>query len=312
MNTQVPQLHGDSNDSDTRISLLDVLCFLKGSYKTIAITGVVGVVFSLIYLAITPKQYEATAQIVLAQIGIPNTKYPSTNLSPLGINIEEPALVISRLSLPSSFLGGANSECGFDDRPDSINTMIKTLKFGVIKGVTNVIEIRALGASPEAAKVCANAIFELIKTTQTKILSPYIEEAKILLAYDEVSLQKAKALLSNADKVGSQISGVYLATRDEIHYLLDEIAYLKSVVASSPNRLTHLIAPIYASDTPISPKKWMAFLVGVFGGLLLGFVVALARVKIQSLRTELGALEGIGGGGDRCSRTRINGFSSYE
>lgn len=52
---------------DAQISLLDILCFLKGAYKTILIAGAIGLAVSIAYLAVTPKQYEAIAQIAMAQ-----------------------------------------------------------------------------------------------------------------------------------------------------------------------------------------------------------------------------------------------------
>ena len=89
---------------ESEISLLDILRFLKSAYKTILIFGVLGITLSIAYLVITPKQYEATAQIVMAQIGAANNNN-NNNISPLGINIEEPALLIARLAMPTSING---------------------------------------------------------------------------------------------------------------------------------------------------------------------------------------------------------------
>lgn len=60
--------------SDT--SLIDILRFLKGAYKTICIFGAFGLVAAIIYLVVTPKQYEATAQIAMAQISAPPQQRP--------------------------------------------------------------------------------------------------------------------------------------------------------------------------------------------------------------------------------------------
>ena len=101
MNTQASQLHGDSNDPESEISLIDILRFLKSAWKAIAIFGLTGLALSVAYLAITPNQYEASVQITLAQIGAANN---NNNISPLGVNIEEPALLILRLSSPQAAL----------------------------------------------------------------------------------------------------------------------------------------------------------------------------------------------------------------
>lgn len=49
------------------------------------------------------------------------------------------------------------------------------------------------------------------------------------------------------------------------------------MVTSNQSRATRLIAPIYASDTAIAPKKRVALAAGLFGGLFLGLMLALAR-----------------------------------
>lgn len=271
------------SQSEDEISLPDILSFLKSAWKTITIFGLIGIVLSIAYLVIIPKQYEAVAQIVMAQIGAANN-----NVNPLGVNIEEPALLVSRMSLPTSFTPQTTAACGLADISNSGATLAKGIKLAPAKGVASLVELKTFGPSQEAALSCANAIFELIKTTQSQILMPYIEEAKIKLADDEVRLAKASDLVARADKSGSVMGAVYLSTRDEIRYLLDEITALKNVVTSNQNRMTHLVAPIYASDLPISPKKRMALAGGLFGGLFLGLLIALARQMIARIKSEAG------------------------
>ncbi|QWD87310.1 hypothetical protein AOC06_01640 [Polynucleobacter paludilacus] len=270
---------------ESEISLIDILRFLKSAYKVILVFGVLGIALSIAYLAITPKQYEATAQIAMAQIGTANT-----NINPLGANIEEPALLVSRMSIPTSFTPQTIAACGVDDSGNAGAILSKSIKLTPAKGVANVVELKTFGPSQEVALSCANAIFELIKTTQSQILTPYIDEAKSKLADDELRLAKAKDLVAKADKFGSVMSTAYLSTRDEIRYLLDEITALKNVVTSNQNRTTHLVAPIYASDLPISPKKRIALAGGLFGGLFLGLLIALARQMITRIKSEAGGV----------------------
>lgn len=129
--------------------------------------------------------------------------------------------------------------------------------------------------------------------TQAQILAPYIEEAKTKLADDEGRLIKAKDLVAKADKTGQAVGVAYLSTRDEIHYLLDEITSLKNVVTGNQSRATRLIAPIYASDSPIAPKKRIVLMAGLLGGLFLGLLLASARqmwIKLKADMQEQGQL----------------------
>lgn len=271
-----------NHDDQGEISLLDILRFLKSAWKAIAIFGLIGIAASITYLAITPKQYEAIAQIAMMQISAANN-----NINPLGVNIEEPALLIARLSSPTSFTPPVISACGLGDQANAALALSKSIKLTIPKGVANVVELKTVGQTPQAAQACNLAVFELIKTTQSQIIAPFIEEAKVKLLDAEGHLQKAKDLVAKADKSGSAMGAAYLSTRDEIRYLLDEITALKNVVSSNQNRATRLVAPIYASDAPIAPKKRVALIAGLFGGLCLGLLIALARQMVTKFKGDM-------------------------
>ena len=271
--------------SQDEISLLDILRFLKSAYKTILIFGVLGVVIATAYLAITPKQYEASVQIAMAQ-----TSSANNNISPLGINIEEPALLIARLSSPTSYTPKAIAACGLQDQINAALALSKAIKVTIPKGVANLVDLKTFGESPQVAQDCAQGVFDLIKTTQAQIMAPYIEEAKVKLADDQERLQKAKEVVARSDKSGAAIGASYLSTRDEIRYLLDEITALKNIVTSNQNRATRMVAPIFASDAPIAPKKRMVLAAGVLGGLFLGVLIALARQIVLKLKSAAGGV----------------------
>ena len=282
LSKQSERIQSEDAISDREISLLDILRFLKSAWKAIAIFGLAGIALSIAYLAITPNQYEASVQIAMAQIGAANN---NNNINPLGINIEEPALLISRLSSPTSFAPPVIAACALEGKDNAALALSKSMKLTVPKGVANVVELKTFGLTPQAAQDCALGVFELIKTTQALIVAPYIEEAKIKLADDQERLQKAQDLVVRSDKSGAAMSASYLSTRDEIRYLLDEITALKNVVTSNQNRVTRMVAPIYASDTPIAPKKRMALAVGLLGGLFLGLLLVLARQLVLKLKS---------------------------
>ena len=213
----------------------------------------------------------------------------NNNLNSLGVNIEEPALLIARLSSPSSFSAGAIAACGQQAQSNSALAAVQTIKLTPIKGISNVVELKTVGPTSEAASICAQAIFELIKTSQAQIMAPFIEEAQTRLAEDGIRLDQAKALVAKADKSGAAMSAAYLSTRDEIKYLLDEITTLQNVVSGGQYRATRLVSPIYASDNPVAPKKRIALLSGLLGGLLLGLLIALGRqmwTKLESQHNE--------------------------
>lgn len=272
--------------SDDEIAIADILRFLKSTYKTIIIFGVAGIFLAIAYLAITPNQYEAVSQIAMAQIAAVNNKNDDDNI--LGINIEEPSLLILRLSSPASINTQIMSACGINEGMNSADALSKFIKLKIPKGVANVVELKTFGKSPKAASICSQTIFELIKTTQEQIIAPYIAEAKIKLDDDILRLEKARDLVAKADKSGAAMGATYLSTRDEIRFLLDEIRALNNVVIRNQARATRLITPIYASDTPIAPKKEAALVAGLFGGVFLGLLIAFFRWAIAGINSEAG------------------------
>ncbi len=285
-------MNQNAYSDQSEISLLDILHFFKGTWKVIAITGLAGLIVSVTYLVATPKKFEAVAQIAMAQISAANN---NNSINPLGVNIEEPSLLISRLSFPTSFPPLVLSSCGINESSNLPVTLSKSIKLTLPKGVANVVELKTLGKSSEVALTCARAIFELIKDTQAQMVAPYIADAKIKLDDDMKRLAKAKDLVAKADKQGSAMGAAYLSTRDEISFLLDEITALKNVVSSNHNRATRVIAPIYVSDAPISPKVLFVLVSGLLSGLFLGLILSLmrhmwARLKVDSREQAQGLL----------------------
>jgi len=288
------KMHHQTSDVTDEISLIDILSFLKGAYKTILVFSVLGIAIAIAYLLITPNRFEAVAQIQMAQTSGANNNNNNNNnnnLNSLGVNIEEPALLIARLGSPTSFNEGAIVACGQQAQSNPALATAQTIKLTPIKGISNVVELKTAGPTPQAASICAQAIFELIKTSQAQILAPSLEEAQMRAAEDKVRVAKAQDLVSKADKSGAAMSAAYLSTRDEIKYLLDEITALQNMVSSTQSRATRLVSPIYASDNPVAPKKRIALLSGLLGGLFLGLLIALGRqmwAKLESHNNEAG------------------------
>lgn len=266
--------------TESETSLLDILRFLESAYKTIASTGVLGLAVAITYLSITPKEYEAITQISMAQVS-------NGNNNPLGVNFEEPSMLIVRLSQPTSFTPQVIDICKAGSSFNTGAALTKSIKLTIPKGTPSMVELRTFGPSPQDAQSCAQAIFELIKTTQAQIMALYTEELRIKLRDDEDRLTKARELIIKADKTGSAMSGFYLSTRDEIRFLLDEITSLNNALISSQSRVTRLVAPIYVSDTPIAPKRRIVLMVGLLGGLSFGLLLALFSQMWIKLKTHM-------------------------
>ena len=264
---------------EDEISLKDIIDFLIKSWKTIVTPGLLGVLVSGADLIVTPNQYQATAQIQMAQIGTSN------NTNPLGVNVEEPNLLLARLKLPTTYSVDVINACGFNDSKTPAEDLLQVAKFQTVSNVGSMIELKINSDSKKVAISCAQALFESIKTSQNQIIKPYVEESKALLIKYEARLAISQSLVARADKSGVALSAVYLANRDEVKFLTEEIFRLNAFLITADARQTTLISPIYAADTPL-PKKKKSLIVGLIAGLFLGLLFVMGKKALKTYKAS--------------------------
>lgn len=257
---------------DDEISFNEIIDFLIESWKTIAAVGVLGLLSAVAFIFVTPSQYEAMAQIRIAQIDLGN------NTNPLGVNLEDPNTLISRMKLPTTFSEKEVQACKLEKAKNPTDALANgVFKLTAVKGVVSSVELKTFGESKEEALTCAQAIFEKIKDSQHDIMKPYVEEAKTSLLRYQMRLNDAQSLIARADKSGQALSAVYLANRDELRFLSNETIRLNAIVTGANLLQTKLVSPIYVSDKPVFPKRLASLVQGLLAGFLFGFLYVLAR-----------------------------------
>lgn len=267
---------------DDEISLKDIIDFLVESWKTILGVGILGLLGSLGFLAVTPNHYEATAQIQMAQISSNN----NNNTNSLGINLEEPNLLMIRLRLPTTYSAVEIKACGLEKEKMPAESLVSKSKFSVVKGVGSIIELKIRMESKDQAVICAQALFENIQESQNQIIKPYIDEAKVLLTKYQTRLKEAQELVTRADKSGAALSAAYLAHRDEVKFLTDESIRLNTFITAGDTRQAKLVSPIYASEAAVFPKKKITLMVGLLAGLFLGLLLVMVRKVWNNYRAN--------------------------
>ncbi len=266
---------------EDEISPLDILRFFEQSWKIILLLTAIGPVVAVIYLLTAPKQYEAIAQIYMAQI------YAAKSIAKLApVNIEEPSQLMARFSMPTTFTPSEIIACELEGKEDAGAILAKLIKINY-KSPSNIVEIKKTGSNRGIAKRCVNAIFELVKTSQDRIANLYIEKAKIKLANYQVRLAKEKDFLLKADNSGSVMGAAYLSSRDQVRILNEEISELNDIISIAALNQASLVAPIYVSHAPISPKKYYVLVAGLLGGFFLGLLIALLRQIIYKINIRL-------------------------
>ncbi len=253
------------------ISLKDIIDFLMKSWKAMLGVGIFGLLGSVGFLVVTPNQYEATAQIQMAQISANN------NTNPLGGNVEEPNMLVARLKLPTTYSAAEIKACGLEGQKMPAESIVAMSKFSANKNVGSIVEMKIRTEAKEQAFMCAQALFENIRESQNQIIKPYIEEAKVLLTKYQIRSKEVQEFLAKADKSADSLSATYLANTDEVKWLTLESIRLTTFIVAGEARQTKLVAPIYVSEVPVFPRKKITLIFGLLAGLFLGLLVLMIR-----------------------------------
>jgi LPS O-antigen subunit length determinant protein (WzzB/FepE family) len=262
---------------EDEISLKDIVDFLVESWKTILVTGIVGILGAVGYLFVTPNQYEATAQIQGAQITFGNPLAPT--------NIEDPNSIIARMRLPTSYDKNITTACDLDNSKYPQETLANMVKLSIIKG-TSLLELKVTRLSQASAIKCSQAIVDQIKDYQIQLANTFSDEARDKLASYQKRLQESQAFINRANKLDSFMSATYLATRDEIKQMTDEVLRLNDLISSANSRQTKLVSPIYAPENKVSPKRRSALIAGLFAGLFLGLLLTLGKRGFRAYKAS--------------------------
>lgn len=272
-------LKADGQEDQT-ISLQDILQFLRRAWKVVLISAIFGLLAGIGYVLLTPNQYEAVAQIRMAQISITNSA------NPFGVTVEDPNSLIARMQLPTNYGSEAIAACDYQDKPQASLALSKAVKLTIPKGLTNTVELKVSSLSPQIAKTCAQAIVDQITVLQAQFAGPFVQEAKLKLAQDSERIEAARKLIAKADQSGSAMSAAYLAARDELTYFLTDREKMLDLINSVEKRGTQLISPIYVPEKPVSPRKLISLLAGLLAGIIFGLGVALVRQFLAGARAK--------------------------
>lgn len=262
---------------EDEISLKDIVDFIVESWKTILATGIVGILGAVGYIFVTPNQYEATAQIIGAQITLGNAAAPT--------NIEDPNSLISRMKLPSTYDKNIITLCDLENSKYPQEAMAKIVKLSIIKG-TSIVELKVTRLSQASAIKCSQVLLDHIKDYQIQLANIFIDEANGKLSTYQKRLLESQAFIIKADKSGSSMSAAYLASRDEIKQMTDEIIRLNDLISSANSRQAKLATPIYSPEKKVSPKRAIALIAGLFAGLFLGLLYMLGQRAYRAYKVS--------------------------
>lgn len=259
--------------------LKHVVFFLRANWIIIVICGLFGFATERWLSAREPVRYEAVASMRNAQF---MTKVVGNN----GVfeDVEEPALVVMRLKLDTGYDAATITACGMSADAKAATELLTMVKAETVRTLPSVIDIRVRHHSPEAAQTCANAIFEMVRLRQEKLLEPYKAEMKRTREKLESMAALDKEMLGKMSKMATS-SMISLILHDQLRLQARiqslRIEELNANLTYLELHKTQLIAPVGLPSTPLSTSRISKSLLGLFLGIMAGILIASARRALR-------------------------------
>lgn len=244
------------------ISLREIVDFLKRNQKLIALFGIAGLLISLAYVVLAPKEYEARWQMQMAQFSSSNS--------------EEPAALVQRLSSPTTYSIKVQQYCGMPENEEYGEYLNRKLEVKSIKESASTVQFKFRASSSAQAKQCAESIVKMIMEQQRGLIEERLAGRQAQLVQYQHALADEQQQLEKIKK--SELGNFgYLAKLDKLSWLRTRIDALQEEALLSQMHPAKLIAPIYAPNKPVSRKAGLLLLLGIGLGLMLGVLYALGR-----------------------------------
>ncbi len=269
-----------SSIPEGEISLKDIVDFFIESWKTIVLTGLLGIIGSSAYLLVTPNQYEAVAHFQVAKVA--------------GSDVESPALLLEKMKIPTFYTQKTFSACNSTEKIDPGVFIAKNLKPTLPKTVP-IISITYKATSSEDAKSCLEGVLDDIRTSQNLLSKPILANKEIELLSMKQKLEESENYLKklpnanfNFDFSDSKFSSssLLLATtimkQNEVKDLRLQIRQMEISLVDPQTKEAFLTTPIHTPQGKTSPRRAMTLMGGVMGGLLFGLLLMLVKRALIS------------------------------
>lgn len=264
------------NTDDDGLNLWELLEVVKSGWRWLAGGAMIGLAGAIGYVLVVPAQYEATAVIQPATVGM------GTTTTTKGAEVESTAQTLERLKMPTFYTEALLKACEVKTLANPRQTLATAVKQTLVKG-NSLIQITYRAESPAVAESCVSEVVAQLAKSQAVLAEPIVK------ALNE-QRQLTKQQLDDAERIQAQIEkrAMTLDTSDSkfsasmlmLNATLskrEEIARLRKLYTEQTLQLSEpltqkakLFEPIYAPERAVFPKKTLTGLGGLFGGLVVG------------------------------------------
>ena len=265
------QQHPQYMNDDDEIDLWDFFEHFKSGWLWWMVGACIGLLGAIGYLFVVPAQYEATAVVQPATIGVASsgglTKVP----------VEPIVQTLERLKLPTFYSKDAVKTCQVDHAKD----LTTDIKSSVIKGNT-LLMLKFRAESVAVAESCLTEVVDLLVASQDKAALPLIKELQQQRALTQKQIIELEQFLAQYDKSLTQtpaapdiISLLFLTAeskRDELLNLQKLYNDQRTMLTEPLTQRLSVLEAIYTSDRPVFPKKSITVLGDLMGGFFVGLL----------------------------------------
>lgn len=263
-----------STEISKNFTVIDFFAIFSENWKMILGFALVGLIGSGIYLTITPPQYEATAMLEMGQIGV----YGNNGNVNAVANVEEPAMLLARLKIPSAYLSDAIKACDVSNNTIPGESLARLVHGTQRKELGAIVVVSVLRDKPDQAKTCMSKIFEMIRDQQQSLAKPSIEKMVARKKELQERLRQNKEYMTMAKKSDSNLI-IYLDRRNDLLLLAQQVDELEQAVLRSS--ATRLVSPVYVSPNPTFPKRGLTLALSMIFGLIIGSFFAFGRSAVK-------------------------------
>lgn len=269
---------------DGEINIWELMERLKNRWQWLVGGGIAGFVGAFGFVVLTPAQYEATAMIQPATIGM--IAAPATATTTM--TVEPVAQTLERLKLVTFYSDDIVKTC----QVDSAKELANSVKAGLAKGNT-LLSIGYRANSAALAEACVAKIVVQLTQSQAVIADSLIKELEEQRTTTKQQIEDAERFLKQSERLealssnSNGLSILLMLKRDEL-MKLQKLYREQRLQLTEP--LTHpmkLLGPIYAPEKAIWPKKSIA----AVGGLVLGVFVGLLALLVARFSKQAAAVE---------------------
>lgn len=263
--------------SDDELSFLDLVTFVRRHRLALLGGALMGGTLGLAVAFVLPAQWEAVAQLRVAQLG---------GSAP----VEQPLRVVERVT-QKSFGDDALRRMGVspDESNPKASLLRNSLKVKVEK--SDLVGVRVRGASPDEAARFMNAVIAELVSVHAKMAEPTLqrwrsetEEIDVELKRGDRELERLRGSLER--RSGAQTasmfqavltSNILLSRETELRGFRERKRALQEQLSPERAFPTSTLGRIEVSTRPVFPKKPLFAVGGLVIGLLMGVLLSVVR-----------------------------------